>query len=183
MSCGKLSAFEHFPDTDGQVEQSEDIGDAGAGFTDPLGDLILRQLKLIGQFAVAFGFFHQVKVIALQIFDERNFKRFLIADIKQDNRHFRQVGRLGGAQAALPGDQFKMFFFLPDEQRLKNPVFLDRGDQLVERFVAEDAARLHRVGFDAADRDLRDTGTIRSRGVHHGCRYLFFLNERIKPAT
>jgi hypothetical protein len=53
-----------------QVKESHRVRHGGAGATDPLGDLVLRQRELLGQLPIGVGLLHGVEVGSLDVLDE-----------------------------------------------------------------------------------------------------------------
>ena len=57
------------------------------------------------------GFVQGRKIFALQIFNERDFKRFAVFQLLEDNRDLVNLRQLRGAPAAFTGDNFKGALF------------------------------------------------------------------------
>jgi hypothetical protein len=64
----------------------------------------VRQTKLIIQQLVSFGGFQWRQVLALYIFNQCQFKSFLVVGLTDDRRNGLQAGELGSPQAAFTGD-------------------------------------------------------------------------------
>ena len=75
--------------------------------------------------------------------------------VADDRRHLLQPRLLGGAPAALAGDQLVAAVGEgADQQRLDDAAGLDRGGEAGERLGVEVGARLVRVRLDQLDRQL-----------------------------
>ena len=77
-----------------------------------------------------------------------------------------QAEQLGGAPAALAGDQLEMIVFEADDERLNDALFLDGVGQFTEGFGGKILARLPRGGADAGNGNALDGfgGRRRVRG-------------------
>ncbi len=100
------------------------------------------------QIAIALGLFYQVQIGALQVFDQRHFARFDIADFVQQRGDFRQPRQLRSAEAAFAGDQLKHIPHLAQPDRFQHALFADGGGQLLQSIRREHAPRLPRAGLD-----------------------------------
>ena len=73
-------------------------------------DVLLLQLKLVGEPPVRERLFDRIQVLALDVLDERHLQQrsFLSRrDIANDDRHAQQAGELRGAPAAFAGDDLE----------------------------------------------------------------------------
>ena len=152
-------------DSGRQFEQAQGIGHHGAALADLGGDFLLRELELLDELRVALGFLDRVEVLALQIFDERQFEHRAVVGLADDDGDFRQAEQLGGAPAAFAGDQFEMAVAFADDERLDDALFLDG--------IGQFAQGLGRKNPCAAGRGrarTRSSGTrwTRSRGSAAG---------------
>jgi len=89
----------------GQFEQAQGVGDRHAAFANPLGNLLVRQAKLVRELAVGMGFFQCVQISALDVFDQGQFQFLLVASLTHNHGHFGQPGQLRGLPAAFTSNQ------------------------------------------------------------------------------
>ena len=111
--------------------------------------------------------FEGVEIGALDVFDDGDFQRLAIAGFDNEDRHFVQAGALGGAPAALAGDDLVGVGDArdrPHEDGLDDAALADRGGELVEFVVGEGFARIARVGAQEFDRRLA-SAAARAAGV------------------
>ena len=69
-----------------------------------VGDLFLRQVKLVGQPAVRVRFFDRVEVLALDVLDQRDRQQPVVWNVADDDRDLEQAGALRGAPAPFARD-------------------------------------------------------------------------------
>ena len=93
-------------------------------------------------------FIARVELFALDVFSQGQFQELLIRHGAHDRGDPEQSGLLRRGQPALPGDQLESPAQRPDQNRLQDAVFADRGSQLVERLRVEVQARLNRIWID-----------------------------------
>ena len=113
----------------------------------------MRVIELIGEALQAVGFFEGGQILALKIFDQREFERFGVVGDFLDARQFVQARGHRGVIAALAGDDVVgvLVRHVADEQRLEHALLLDRIGEFAN--VADGLARLIGVGADLVDRD------------------------------
>ena len=111
-----------------------------------VGDLFLREMKLVGEAPVGDRLFDGIQVLALDVLDQRDGEKPILGDVADDDRHLEQPGPLSGAPAALPRDDLVTLVHFPDDDRLDDAVRSNRARQLVDPFVVHVGARLELVG-------------------------------------
>ena len=67
----------------------------------------LGMAKLLDQPVIRLGLLERRQVLALQIFDQRNFERLDIRELSDDDRHVVQADALRRPPTPLAGDQLK----------------------------------------------------------------------------
>ena len=87
-----------------QLEQAERVGDMRPALADHLAELALAVAVLVDELLVADRLLERVEVRALDVLDDREFERLLVADVMDDDRHLVQAGPLRRAPAPLAGD-------------------------------------------------------------------------------
>ena len=102
---------------------------------------------------IAFAFFDRMQVDAVEVLAERDLVRGLVVGRKHARRNAIDARELGGAQAALAGDDFVAVAVLHDEDRLQDAVLLDRVRERCDLGVVEMHADLKLGGVDLLDRD------------------------------
>ena len=101
--------------------------------------------KLIYQTLKTFRFLNCREVLTQQVFNQSNFKNFLIIHIFDDNRHRLQSGKFGRAPAALAGNDFKPAVFLANQKRLQYAFFLNGFNQRIQSLFVKILTRLKRA--------------------------------------
>jgi hypothetical protein len=103
--------------------------------------------------------FERSEVAALNILHQADLEAAPVIHVLLVARDPSQSGLLGGAIAALPGDDLKAVSDLPDQDRLEDPFLLDRGHQLIDPLEA--ATRLVGTGVNLVEGDLAADGSRR----------------------
>lgn len=155
MAGGKRALLHLSLDGGGKIEQSQCIGDVAPGLSDGLADRILCQPELGEETAVAFSLLDRVKILTLEIFDERSGHGLGIGEIPEEGRHAVQTGRLGGAPSAFARDDLiaiRIGRVGPNEKRLEEAADADGFGKLSERRRIHRCARLEWAGDEAFDR-------------------------------
>src|SRR5262249_11013894 len=86
---------------------------------------------------------------------QRDLERIL--DIAHERGQPIEAGELGGTESALAGEELEALGDTPHDDRLDQPVRLDRGCELPELLVVEVLAGLVRIRADVAQRQKRET--------------------------
>ncbi len=79
---------EQSSDSGGELEQSEEVGDGGAVFSDDFADLGMGEGEFVDESFVSFGFLQRVEVTPLQVFDECEGEERFIVDGADDGADF-----------------------------------------------------------------------------------------------
>ena len=134
-----------------QLAQSEKIGHRRAAFANPGGCLVLGQIQPVNQVLVCLGFFNRIQIFALDVFDQRHFQQFFIADPLDDHRHLGQSRPFGGAQAPFTGDELIAGLVPSHQQRLQDALVFDGFGKLLQVIICKNRPRLKPVGSDQVD--------------------------------
>src|SRR5712691_388181 len=137
-----------------------------AAFADGFGDAGLAVAKFTREAAIGLGLFERREVFTLQVFDQRDFERFRIAELAADDRDLVQPNPLRGAPAPLAGDQLEIrrpVGARPHQERLDDALLADRLREPVEFGLGEHSARLKRRGPDRLDRHRTRAARIAAR--------------------
>jgi hypothetical protein len=156
-----------------------------ARFVDELAELFLGMAEVGDQPLIGLGFLDRVEVLALDILDQRDFQRLLVAELADDGRNLVQPRPLRRPPTALAGDDLETVAVGPNDDWLDHAARLDRGGQLRQRLLLEDSPRLAGMGFDAGDGDHLD-GAARGIGAGAGADWGFlsnFAEQRGKAAA
>ena len=116
-------------------------------------ELLLGVAVIVDQPLISLRLLNCVEVLALDILDQRDFQRLLVAEIADDGGDFVQPRPLGRAPAALAGDDLEAVAMRTDDDRLDDAARPDRGGELDQRLFLEDPPRLAGMRLDAGDRD------------------------------
>ena len=67
---GQCSRRNVFANLDRQPQQANDVGDGRSVLANGLGDLLLREVKLVAQPPVRRRLFHRIEILALEVLDQ-----------------------------------------------------------------------------------------------------------------
>ena len=145
VALAELAGLEQLQRLVGQLEQADQVGDGGAAAADPARQLLFGQAELLDQGGAGARLLDRVEVLADHVLDQRRLQALGFGLVADDRRHLLQPGLLGGAPAALAGDQLVAAVGEgADEQRLDDAAGLDRGGQGGQRLRVEVGPRLVR---------------------------------------
>ena len=136
-----------------KIQQSQQVSDMAARLVDELAQFLLGVAIILDEAAIGLRFLDRVQILALDILDQGDFERLLVAELADDGGDFVQPRLLRRAPAPLAGDDLEAMAVRTDDDRLDDASRLDRLGELGQRFLVEDAARLARMWLDARDRD------------------------------
>ena len=158
-----------------EIEQAHGIGDAGAGLADTAGDLVLFEGEFLGKAHVAFGFFHGIEVLALEVLDEGHLEHIAVGGLTLDDGHGGESEFAGSTPAAFAGDELELAIHGAHDERLDDAVLADGLDEVVQRGFAELEAWLQGTGHHHVERDIAHALEIlrRDRRVERGCGCAF----------
>ena len=77
-----------------QPQEARHVGDRRAILADGVGDLLLREMELVGEPAIGVRFLDRVEIFALEILDERGGEQPVVGHVADDDRHFEEAGAL-----------------------------------------------------------------------------------------
>src|SRR6185503_18578992 len=117
-------------------------------FVDELAELLLGMAEVGDQPTIGLRFLDRVQILALDVLDQRDFERLLVAEFADDGGDFVQPGALRRPPASLAGDNLETVAMGTDDDRLDDAAGLDRGGELGQRLFLEDPARLAGMGLD-----------------------------------
>src|SRR5687767_15728705 len=135
-----------------QLEDSQKRGDRRAILPDRIGDLCVREPKLVREAPISTRLLDGVQVRSLKILDKRQRQQRSIVDIANDCRDVFPAKPGRRTEAPLTGDELVPIPGRADRDRLEKPRRLERRLQLGELRFVELAARLVRVGPNCIER-------------------------------
>ena len=141
-----------------EPEQAQGVGDDHSALADPVGGVLLGQLKLLNQLGKALGFLDWIEVFALEILDQREFEGGAVVGFADDHGDLGQADELGGAPAAFPGDEFVAVFRGSDDEGLDDAAFPDRIGQFAQRLFGEILTGLEGTWANGAQRHVEHAG-------------------------
>ena len=151
-----------------ELEETDGVGDGGAGLAEALGDGVLRQLEVAHQRGDAQGLVDRVEVGALQVLDEGEHGTGGVADIEDAGGDDLDAKVAERAQAALTGDELEALADLADDDRLDEALGPDGLRELLDGGVVKLASGLAGVGHHLADGHLEDARGRRGVGGRGG---------------
>ena len=157
VAGGDRAVLDQLLDLERQGQQAEHVGDMASALAQRLRQGVLGMAELVHQPLVAFGLFQGGQVLPLDVLDQRDFQRFPVRELADDDRHLMQPGKLGRAPAALAGDDLVdlgVVRMLPDQQRLKDAALAHGIHEALDRFLVEPAPRLELARRHELDRHL-----------------------------
>jgi hypothetical protein len=183
---GELAGLYVLLDGCGELEEAEEVGDAGAVFAGARGHLLLGEMEVLREALVGAGLLHGVEVGALEVFDEGEGEEGAVIDFFDDGWDVGPPESGGGAEAALAGDELIAFAVSgsADRYRLEEAVTLERGFQFGEVFRAEFLAGLEGVGADLVDGEIAEEVTgFGSGDCGGGGGWGSSGEERVEPSS
>ena len=139
-----------------ELEQSQRVGDDSAALADFGGGGLLRELELLDELRVAEGFLDGVEVLALEVFDEREFHHRAVIGLADDDGNGLKTEELRGPPTALARDELKAIAARADDEWREDALRLDGIGQLAKRVRSEILARLEGARMHACDGDGAD---------------------------
>ena len=109
-------------------DRPQGVGDVFTGFPDALSQFFLRVVQPFDQALIRLGFFNCVQVLALNVFQQRDFHHLFFSELHDDCRNRLQSRLFTGADAAFAGDQLIAFDGFAQQYRSENTMLLDRLD-------------------------------------------------------
>jgi hypothetical protein len=125
VAGGKAAFLKQLLDWIFEFQQADGVGDGGAVFAGALGDLFLGELKFVDEALESVGLFDGVKIFALQVFYQRHFQGEIFGHVAQYDWYGVHVCALGGAPAALAGDELVAAVDAADDERLNDAARLN----------------------------------------------------------
>ncbi len=138
-----------------QLQQAKQVGGGAARAAYCLRGLLMGELEFLHQALQALSFFQRVEVFPLHVLDQGHDGSLFVADLAHQHRHFVQARELGGAKAALTGDDLVAAgTHGAHQQGLHHALGADAFGQFVEAAFVHHLARLVLAGAQLADGHL-----------------------------
>ena len=139
MSGGELSLFHQLPHRPMETQKPQGVGHGAAGFSHPLGRLLLGHVIGLNERLEARRFLHGVQVLPLEVFHQSQFGRFLVVSVHHHGGYFAETRQTGSPPAPFSGDNLIVAGGeLPHGQGLDNAMLPNGIRQLRQgRFVKE----------------------------------------------
>ena len=102
------------------------------------------------------GFFEGAEVFSLEVFDEGEFRNFLVAGLVDDDGDVFDAEAFDGSEASFAGDEFVFAVDDADDEGLDESAFAYGVCKFANLFVAEFAAGLKGGGLDVVGFCLDD---------------------------
>ncbi len=124
-----------------------------ARFVDDLAERVLGMPVIVDQPFISLRLLDGVEIAPLDILDQRDFQRLLVAEFTHDRRNLVQPRLLRRTPTPFAGHDLEAVAMRPDDDRLDDAARRDRFGQLSQPVLGEDPARLGGVRLDTGDRD------------------------------
>ena len=158
-----------FLDLGRKGEQSKQIRDRRALLADAVRDFLLSQPQVVDEGLESKRRLQRVQLLALDVLDQRDLEKLIVADVAYQSRDLEQAGTLRSTPAALTDDQLVFTIFdRAYDDRLDDALSLQRLGELFQGRFVEILAGLVTVGaypvqVDLARPGLRFDGLRRNR--------------------
>ena len=153
------AGVDHLDDLVGQVEQPHGVRDVGPASSDSPCEDDAGHPEVVEQDGERPGLLDRAEVLADDVLDQRQLQRpRLVERVVDERRDGRLAGELGGAPAALAGDELIAVLDRPDDDRLQHAALPDRVRQRGQRRLVEALARLSGIRADLPRSGCREAG-------------------------
>jgi hypothetical protein len=169
VASSDFAFLDELLDRDFEFEKADGIGDCGAVFAGALGDLLLGEVKFVGEALEGVCLLDRIEVFALEIFDEGHLHRHTFGYVADDDGYAVQLCALCGAPATFASDELIAGGVAADNERLDDPTRANRLGELLQCLFAEAraglvGARLDQVNIDVKEELIRNRRQSRRRG-------------------
>ena len=124
----------------GKLQQPQRVGHRRPALAEPAGDLGLGEIELVGEDGVGPRLLDRVQILAGDVLRQRQDQALAIVGLRRTTPGSSAARPLGGAPAALAGDDLVPVAGVADDDRLDDALGDDRVGQLRERILVERAA-------------------------------------------
>ncbi|MNO60163.1 hypothetical protein D3C76_507670 [compost metagenome] len=155
MTHLQVAMGEHGLDRFRQRDQAQQVGHGNPRLANGIGHLLLGQFELLLQALQGEGLFQRVEVFALDVLDQRHGNGSFVGHFADHGRDLVQASLLGGAPAALTGDDLEAVAIdRAHHDRLHHAMVANRVRELFQRLRVHVPARLVLATLDQLDRQV-----------------------------
>jgi hypothetical protein len=86
------------------MEQAQAVGDCRAASAQAPGEIVLRNVQLFLKAMQGLSFFHRIKILTLQVFDQPYDQSLAVSDLADQDRNLVQPGQPAGPPPPFAGD-------------------------------------------------------------------------------
>ena len=152
----------------GKLEQPDVVGNRRAILPDGVGDLLLRQMEVVGEAAIACASSIGFRSSRWMFSMSATASSWSSGNVANDDRDLEQAGALRRAPAPFAGDDLVAALDAADDDRLDDAVGADGSREILDLARRPSRARLKRVGpqqigVDVEARGPRTSGRGASR--------------------
>jgi hypothetical protein len=140
-----------------QLKQAKCVGDHGPALSNPRGHLLVGQPEVLDELLVRRSFLNRVEVLAVEVLDERLGDTGDFVSCPHEGWDTLEPGPSGCTPPPFASDDLIVVIAqIPDEDRLKDADFPDRGGEGRQSLFIELNARLVRIRRQVRDRNLKE---------------------------
>ena len=110
-------------DRRGQIQKTHGVRYRRARTTDSSRNVLLGQAEVVDQLPVGRGLLKSIQILAVDVLNNRSFKRSLVIRIPHECRNAPEASALRGSPTTLSCDYFIAFYCIPYNNGLHNPYF------------------------------------------------------------
>ena len=173
MARRDFAFFDPFEQRLFERKQADGIGDGGAVLPRSGSHFVLREVKFFHQAVECARLLDGIQILALNVFDERELERLLVAYFSQDNRHAQKLRALRSAPSALSRDELVSRADLSHNERLDDSARANGLRQFLECRFRKSRSRLIRARIDQVDVDLQRPAGGNLRWCDCRCGFLW----------
>ena len=181
MAGRQAAVGDHRLDRLRQGQQAQQVRHMAAAAADRFRQGFLGMGEFVHQALICLRLLDRVEILTLQVLDQRDFERILVAQLADQHRHFVQLRTLRRPPATLARNYLvavRSISLAPYDNRLQDAFLTNRIGQRCEVGLVEMSARLEPARCQVLDRN--ETGN--KRLVEAGLILAFIAEQRRKSA-
>ena len=182
MPHGQPPGNQIFFDAARQFEKPQCVGHRLAALAHAFSDLFLGESELIGQPREAVRLFDRIKVLPIQVLNERNLQRLGVGNFPDNRRNFFKSSFFRSPPPALSDYQLISIFAYLDYNWLEHSVLPNRPFKLFKLFVVKIFSGLLTAGLDLVNEKIqRPPGrlSLRNPGFEIGNQGFNSFSQRL----
>ena len=146
---------------DGEFQQAQGIGHAGALLPHPVCHGLLGELAFIHKALETEGRLYGVEILTLYVLHEGHLQHSLVVGVAHVGGDHRHTGHTAGLETALTADYLVTAVgYLADRDGLDEPEGTYGSGQFLQSLLVEGHTGLERIGFDLLHGDAEHVGRI-----------------------